>query len=48
MAREAHGSICRNVERRVVGQMWMFLAMMCRAIEKLHGDMSYVLIEGQR
>ena len=33
---------------RVDGQMWMFLAVMCRAIENLHDDISYVLIGGQR
>ena len=32
--------------RRVDGQMSMFLATMCRAIENLHGDISYVLIGG--
>ena len=34
--------------RRVDGQIWMLLVAMCRAIEKLHSDMSYVLIGGQR
>ena len=34
--------------RHVDGQMSMFLAAMCRAIENLHGDISYVLIGGQR
>ena len=48
MVREARGSICRNFYQCVDGQMWMFLVAMCRAIEKLHGDMSYVLIGGQR
>ena len=33
---------------RVDGQMWMFLAAMCRSIENLHSDISYVLIGGQR
>ena len=32
----------------VDGQMWMFLAEMCKAIENLHSDMSYVLIGGHR
>ena len=32
----------------VGGQMRMFLMALCRAIEKLHDDMSYVLIEGQK
>ena len=34
--------------RRVDGQMWMFLAAMCRASENLPGDMSYILIGVQR
>ena len=34
--------------RRVDGQLWMFLAVICRSIEYLHDDMSYVLIGGQR
>ena len=46
--REARGILCRNFDRRVDGQMWMFLAEMCRAIENLHGDMSYVLIRGHK
>ena len=33
---------------RVDIQMRMFSAALCRGIEKLHGDMSYVLIGGQR
>ena len=45
---EAHEILCRNFDRRVDRQMWMFLATMCRAIENIHGDMSYVLIGGQR
>ena len=40
VAREAHGIICRNFDRCVVA--------MCRVIENLHGDISYVLIGGQR
>ena len=48
VAREACGIICRNFDRSVDGQMLMFLAVMCRAIENLHGNISYVLIEGQR
>ena len=38
----------RNFDRRVDGQMWMFLAAVCRSIEYLHDDRSYVLIGGQR
>ena len=34
--------------RRVDGQMWMFLVAVCRSIEFLHDDRSYVLIGGQR
>ena len=37
-----------GVWRCMNGQMWMFLVAMCRAIENLHGDISYVLIGGQR
>ena len=37
-----------SVWRRVDGQKWMFLAAMCKAIENLHSDVSYVLIGGQR
>ena len=32
----------------VGGQMRMFLAALCTEIEKLHNDMSYILIEGQK
>ena len=48
MAREARGIIRRNFDRCVDDQMSMFLAVMYRAIENLHGNISYVLIEGQR
>ena len=48
VAHETHGIICWNFDRRVDGQMSMFLAAMCKAIENLHGDISYVLIGGQR
>ena len=48
MAREARRILCRNFDQCMDGQMWMFLAAICRAIENLHGDMSYLLIEGQR
>ena len=34
--------------RHVDGQMRKFPAALCRGIEKLHNDMSYVLIGGQR
>ena len=34
--------------RRVDSKMSMFLAAVCRAIENLHGDISFVLIGGQR
>jgi len=37
-----------NFDRRVDGQMWMFLVAMCKSIEYLHDDRSYVLIGGQR
>nr|POE76631.1 hypothetical protein CFP56_15324 [Quercus suber] len=45
---EARGRICRNFDWRVDGQMLMFVVVMCRVIEKLHGDMSYVLIGGSK
>ena len=47
VARETRGIICRNFDRRMDGQMSMFLAAMCKAIENLHDDISYVLIRGQ-
>ena len=34
--------------QRVDCQMRKFLAVLCRGIEKVHSDMSYVLIRGQR
>ena len=34
--------------RHVDGQMVKFPAALCKGIEKLHGDGSYVLLEGQR
>ena len=34
--------------RHMDGQMVMFPAALCRGIERLHNDMSYVLIGGQR
>ena len=34
--------------QRVDGQMRMFPAYLCRGIEMLHSDMSYVLIGGQK
>ena len=37
----------RNFDQCVDGQMWMFLAAMCRSIEYLHDDRSYVLIGDQ-
>ena len=33
---------------RMGGQMRMFPVELCREIEKLHDDMSYVLIGGQK
>ena len=48
VACEARGIICQNFDRRVDGQRWIFPAAMCRAMENLHSDMSYVLIGGQR
>ena len=48
VAREACGKFGRNFDRHVDGQMRIFPAALCRGIEKLHGDGSYVLIGGQR
>ena len=49
VAREARGIICQNFDRRMAARGWSnVLATMCRAIENLHGDISYVLIGGQR
>ena len=48
VAHEACGIICRNFNRHVDSKMSMFLAVVCRAIENLHGDISFVLIGGQR
>ena len=45
---KAHGIICRNFDLRVDDQRWIFRAAMCRALENLHGDISYVLIKDQR
>ena len=45
---EVFAKTLTGVWRRVDGQIWMLLVAMCRAIEKLHSDMSYVLIGGQR
>ena len=33
---------------RVDGQVRIFPTALCKGIEKLHGDGSYVLLEGQR
>ena len=50
MAREAHGTTAEAREslteawRRMDGQMMMIPAALCGSIEKLPGDMSYVLI----
>ena len=47
MAREVRGKAAEyltGVWRRVNGQMMMIPATLCRSVEKLPGDMSYVLI----
>ena len=49
MAREAHGKAAESLTgawQRVDGQMRMIPAALCRSLEILHGDMSYVLIGG--
>ena len=47
MARKAHGKAAEYLTgtwRRMDGQMMIILATLCRSVEKLPGDMSYVLI----
>ena len=48
MTHEELGKFGRNFDRRVDGQMRIFPTALCKGIEKLHGDGSYVLLEGQR
>ena len=48
VAHEVRGIICQNFDRCINGQRWIFPTAICRAIENVHGDISYVLIEGQR
>ena len=45
-ARETRGTNCRIFDQRVEGQIMMILAVLCRSVENLQGDMSYVLIGG--
>ena len=48
-AREARGKAANSltgVWRCMDGQMMMIPAALCRSVENLHGDMSYVLIGG--
>ena len=48
-AREACGKTAKSLNgtwRCVEGQMMMIPAALCRLVENLHGDMSYVLIGG--
>jgi len=45
---EAHGKFGRDFDRRMDGQIRIYLMALFRGIEKLHDDGSYVLIEGQR
>ena len=48
-AREARGNSAEsltNAWERVAGQMYWILAALCRSLENLHGDMSYVVIGG--
>ena len=49
VARGARGKASKSLTgawQRVDGQMRMIPATLCRSLEKLHGDMSYVLIGG--
>ena len=51
MAHEVRGRFCQTLTgawRHMDGQMRKFSAELCSEIEKLHGDMFYVLIGGQR
>ena len=46
---KAHGKAAESligVWWRVEGQMMMIPAALCRSVENLHGDISYVLIRG--
>ena len=45
MAHEACGKAAELFDRRVDGQMMMIPAALCRSVENLPSDMSYVLIE---
>ena len=49
MAREARGKAVESLTgawQRMDGQMRMIPAALCRSLENLHDDMSYVLIGG--
>ena len=46
MARGKAGESLTGAWRRVRGQMMMIPAAMCRSVEYLHVDISYVLIGG--
>ena len=49
MAREVHGKATESLTSAwqcVDGYMMMILAVLCRSVENLPGDMSYVLIKG--
>ena len=51
MAREARGKAAESLTgawQRVDGQMMMILVALCRSVENLHGDMSYVLCLNRR
>ena len=46
---KAHGKAAESligVWRHMEGQMMMISAALCRSVENLHGDISYVLIRG--
>ena len=43
-AGEMRGTNCRIFDRRIEGQMMMISVALCRSVENLQGDMSYVLI----
>ena len=45
-AREARGKAAESLTGAWMDQMRMISAALCRSLENLHGDMSYVLIGG--
>ena len=46
MACKARGKAAKSLTGRMDGKIMMIPAALCRLVENLHGDMSYVLIGG--